>query len=326
MAKYIGRLVQLGIAKESTRGGGSAAVYHLPRTSLTFDDKIIQARSVGGLGKIADSEEALITTSYGQGDIEGEVRVKSLGLLLYAMLGSISTSGPTDTSVYTHAFTVAQTNTHQSLSFTVVDSNTSELYKLVMLDSLEITAELDEILKYSAGFMSKKGIPTGATVPVAESETKFTKKHLSFKVASTIGGLAAATAASLKSLTLNISKNLTLDDVLGTAEPEDILNRQLSVEGTITLNYEAETYKDFFTLGTNRAMEIAFTNTDVTIGASTNPSLTIQLPKVDFFDWEPDNSLDEIVTQTVSFKASRDVANAQDIIHLCKLINLVSVY
>lgn len=326
MTKYIGRLVELGVAKESTRGGGSAAVYHLPRTTFSFDDKIIQARSIGGLGKLADSEEAFVTTQYGQGDIEGEVRVKSLGLLLYAMLGTCDTTGPTDTEVYTHAFTVAQTNTHQSLCFTVVDSNTSELYKLVMLDSLELTSELDEVVKYSAGFMSKKGVPTGATVPAAESEYKFTKKHLSFKVAANIAGLAAASAVSLKSLNLTISKNVMLDDVLGTAEPEEILNRQLSVEGSMTLNYEAETWKNYFTGGTNRAMEVKFTNTDETMGASTNPSLTIQMPKVDFYEWEPDYSLDEIVSQTVSFKASRDVANSQDIIYLCQLVNLCSGY
>ncbi len=326
VTKYIGRLVELGIAKESTRGAGSAAVYHLPRIAFTFDDKIIQARSVGGLGKLADSEEAFVTTRYGQGDIEGEVRVKSFGLLLYAMLGTLDTTGPTDTSVYTHAFTIADTNTHQSLCFTVDDKNTSEIYQLVMLDSLELTAELDEILRYSSSFMSKKGDATGMVVPATESEAKFTKKHLSFKVATTIGGLAAASTHSLKSINLNISKNVALDDVLGSAEPEDILNRQLAVEGSFTLNYETETWKNYFRDGTNMAMEIQFTNTDETIGATTNPSLTIQMPKVDFFEWEPDYSLDEITSQTVSFKASRDVANSQNIIHLCRLINEVSVY
>jgi len=325
MSKFVGRLVQLGIARESSRGAGASPVYHLPRTSLSFDDKVVKTRSVGGLGKISDSEEALVTTKYGQGDIEGEIRSKSFGLLLYAMLGTLSTAGPTD-SAYTHSFTISQANQHQSLAFVVADSNTTELYKLVMLDSLEITAELDEVVRYAASFMSKSNVSTGLTVPVAVSEHKFTKKHLALKLASDISGLAAASAISVKSLSLNISKNLVLDDVLGTAEPEDILNRQLSVEGSITLNYEAETYKNYMVNGTNRAMQIAFTNTDALIGAATRPSLTIELPKVDFFDWEPDYSLDEIVTQTVSFKASRDLANAQDIIHTCQLVNEVTSY
>lgn len=325
MSKYIGRLINLGIGRESSRGAGASPVYNLPRTSFSFDDKVVKARSMGALGKLADSEEAFVTTKYGQGEIEGEIRDKSFGLLLYALLGTLNTSGPTDSS-YTHAFTVSQSNQHQSLSFVVDDPNTDELYKLVMLDSLEIVAELDEVARYTAGFMSKQAVSTGLSVPAVVSENKFTKKHLSFKLASTIAGLAGASAISLKSLTLTINKNATLDDVLGTAEPEDILNRQLSVEGQIELNYEDETYKNYMKDGDSKAMEIAFTNTDALIGSGTRPSLTFQFPKVDFFDWEPNYDLDEIARQTISFKASRDIANAQDIIYLCNLVNAVTSY
>lgn len=325
MSKFIGRLVNVGIGRETVRGAGAAPVYEIPLTSLSFDDKIVQARSVGSMSNIADSEEAFVTTKYAEGDLEGEIRAKSFGLLLYAMLGSLSTSGPSD-SAYTHSFSVSQANNHQSLSLVVSDANTTDLYKLVMLDSLEITAELDQVVMFSASFMSKASRDTGLTVPAVVAENKFTKKHLAIKLASNISGLAAATPISVKSLTLTINKNVTLDDVLGTAEPEDILNQQLSVEGELTLNYEAETYKSYMKDGTNRAMEIAMINTDATIGAGTRPSLTIQLPKVDFFDWEPSYDNDEIVTQKISFKASRDVANNQQIIHLCQLVNDVASY
>ena len=326
MAKFVGRLLQLGIAKEGTRGAGAASTYMLPNTSFSFDDKIVQARSVGALGKLADSEEAFVTTKYGQGDFEGEIRSKSFGLLLYSMLGTVSSAAVVDES-YTHTFTINQSNQHQSLSFVVVDSNTNELYKLVMLESLEITAELDEVVRYSASFMGKQAVGTSETVPAAVAENKFTKKHLSFKIAENIAGLAGATASSIKSLNLTINKNVALDDVLGTAEPEDILNRQLGVEGSVTLNYEAETFKNYMKDNTDRAIEIKLTNTDDKLGSgSTNPSLTIQMPKVDFFEWEPDYSLDEIVSQTISFKASRDVSGAADMVSTCSLVNDVVSY
>lgn len=325
MSKFIGRLVKIGVGRETSRGAGASPTYLLPDTSFSFDDKVIKARSVGGLGKLEDSEEAFVTTKYGEGDLEMELRDKSLGMFLYAMLGSLSTTGPTDSS-YTHSFTLSHGNTHQSLSFVVTDENTSELYKLVMLNSLEISAELDQVAMLKAGFMSKQGGSTGLTVPAVVEENKFTKKHLSLKLADDIAGLSGASGLSVKSIKLTINKNTILDDVLGTAEPEDILNRQISVEGEIKLNYESETWKNYMKDGTSKAMQIAFTNTDELIGAATRPSLTIQLPKVDFFDWEPDYSLDDIVTQTISFKASRDVANAQDVIYLCQLVNAVTSY
>jgi hypothetical protein len=78
--------------------------------------------------------------------------------------------------------------------------------------------------------------------------------------------------------------------------------------------------------GSSKAVEIMFTNTDALIGSGTRPSFKIQLPKVDFFDWSPENGLEDIVTQTISFKASRDVSGGNDIISTCQLINAVSSY
>lgn len=325
MSKYVGRLVNLGVARETTRGTFVAPTFEVPWVSMSFDDKIVQARSSAALSNLADSEEAFVTTRYGQGEVSGEIRDRSFGLFLYAMLGSLSTAGPTD-SAYTHSFTLSQTNQHQSLSFLVDDGNTDEAYKLVMLDELRIISELDQVVRYEAGFMSKKGHGSTATMPAVAAENKFTKKHLVFKVASSVGGLAGASAISVKSLSLTISKNTMLDDVLGTAEPEDILNQQIAIEGQATLTYNDETYKTLFTDGTSRAMRIEFTNTDATIGASTRPALIMQFPKVDFFTWEPDYSLNEIVTQTLSFKMSQDVTNALQLISTCQLVNTQASY
>lgn len=323
MSKYIGRLLTVGIAKEASRGAGAAPTYLLPQSEFSFDDKVVKARVISGLGVLEDSEEAFVTTKYGQGNISGEVRSNSFGLLLYALLGAVNTTGSTDKS---HAFSIANTNTHQSLSLTVYDPNTTEMYKLAMLESLELTAELDQVVMFNAGFMSKQATGTTQTNPAAISEYKFTKKHLRIKFASNLAGLAAATAISVKSLSLKFAKNTILDDVLGTAEPEDILNRQLSIEGELTLNYEDETYKNYMKNGSYRAMEIAFINSDSTLGGGANPSLTIQLPYVDFYGWEPDNALEDIVKQKFTFKANRDVSGGNAAISTCTLVNAVTSY
>jgi len=326
MSKFSGRLVKLGVAKEAVRGSGATPSYALPYTDLSFDDQVIKARSDAGMGVLADSEEAFVTTKFGGGDMEAEVRANSFGLFLYSLLGTVSTGGVVDSS-YTHSFTVSNTVQSQSLAFVVEDSNSTEEYKLVMLDTLELVAELDAVLKFNASYMSKQGGTSTRTIPAVADEPKFTKKMLSMKIADTIGALAGASAISLKNLSMTFSKGVTLDDNLGTVEPEDVLNTVLGVEGTIELNYEDETYKNYMKDGDHKAVEIAWTNSDESIGAgTTKPSLTIQLPRVDFFDWEPNYALDEIVSQTVTFKASRDVENSQDIVHSCQLVNGVTSY
>lgn len=335
---HIGRRVQLGIAKEGTRGAGASPDYLVPNVSFDFKDDVVKADSAAGLGRLEDSEETFVTTQFGSGSVEGEIRASSFGLFLYGMLvaqggSGYSVAGPTD-SAYTHSYALANSNTHQALAFLVSDPDKTELHKLVMLDSLEIRSELDEVVMYTATFLGKKNVTSGLTQATIEDEPKFTKKHLSFKIAATVGALAAASEIRLKSLRLTISKNVILDDVLGTVQPIDIFNRQISVEGEITLNYadqsgviDAESLRDYMILDTNWAVEIKLTNDDETIGAgSTNPSLTIQMPKVSFFDWAPDYSLDEIVAQTVSFKGHYDTANSLAVISTCDLVNGVITY
>lgn len=319
MAKFPGRLVDLGIGRETSRGTGVAPTFWVPKIAFSFEDKIVKARSLVGLGKLADSEESFVTTKYGQGDIEGEIRDKSFGLFFYSLLGSLSTSGPTD-SAYTHSFSVNNIAAGVSLSLVVKDPNSTEMHKLCMINSLEIRAALDEVVKFVASFLGKQSVGSSGTASYI-AENKFTKKHISFKVAAALAGLDAASTVSLKNLRLTITKNVVLDDVLGTAEPEDILARSLSIEGELTLNYEDETWKNYMKTPTDRAMEIKLTNTDATIGESTNPSLTLRFPKVDFFGWEPAYALDEIVTQTLSFKANYDVSGGNEIISTCQLVN-----
>lgn len=324
MAKFIGRRVDLGIGRESTRGAGATPTFWIPKVSFSLDDKIIVARDTGSIGSIADSDDAFVTTKYAMGSITGELRADSFGLFLYSMLGSLSTSGPTD-SAYTHSFSLSQSNQHQSLAFTVKDPISTELYKLCVLNSLEINVNLDEIVTFTAEFMCKGGRDTTATKSYTH-EPKFTKKHLGFKAAANLAALTASTAISLKQLTFTVNKNAVLDDVLGTVEPEDILNQQIGIEASIMLNYEDETWKNYFRNNTKRAIEIKLTNTDYTIGASTRPSLTLRLPYVDFFEWEPNYANDEIVTQTLSLKANHDLSGGNDIVSTCDLVNETTSY
>jgi len=326
MTKYIGRRLKIGVAKETVRGAGATPTYLVPHLSFSVDDKVTSVREQAGIGVIADSDNTFITTRWAGGDLESEVRDSSFGLFLYNLLGTCSTTGPAD-EAYTHSFSVSETNQHQSLALLVQDPNTTEMYSLAMIESMEILVELDEIVRFTIAFLAQRAESSSDTVPAITAENKFTKKHLSFKVAATLANLDAATASSVKRLRLSINKNLMLDDVLGTASPEDILNRQMAVEGEVELNYEDETWKNYFTNATKRAMEIKLTNTDATIGSgSTNPSLTIRMPRVDFYEWEPDYALDEIVSQTLSFRANYDVSGGNNIISTCDLVNGVVSY
>lgn len=330
MSKFIGSLVDVGVARETSRGTAVAPAYWVPKVSLSFDDKNEKVLSSESLGVIEDTHEAYVVNKSGEGDFEGEIRDKSFGLFLYSMMGSCS-SAVKETTAYNHTFTIAQNNQHPSLSILVSDpisdvENYDKMFPLTMLNSLDLSVSLGEFAKFTAGFISKssKDYTKQSTSYVAEN--KFVATHAIIKFASDLAGLAAATPVSIRKVDVSFAKNLMKDNALGTADPEDILNQMMSVEGNLELDYADRTYKNYMLDNTYKAMRIELINTGVTIGASSNPSIQINFPRVHFFGWEADRANDAIASQKISFKALRDVSGGNSMVSSVVLTNVVTSY
>lgn len=314
MSKHVGRRGTLALAKESSRGTGTLTnALWVPRSTISFDDKVTEAREDEGMGVLADSDSKFIVNKMGEGDFESNLDDKSLGLILTSLLGSspVTTGGPT----YAHTFTLNQSNQHQSLSVFYQDPDVARLFSLGVVDSLKITVEQDAIVMFNVAFKSKVGKDyTLQTANFTALGNKFLHQHLVFKTADTVGGLAAASGINLKKLEITISANTKFDNVLGTVEPADILGQQFSVEGSLELNKEDETYRNYMLNGTYKAVDLSFVR-------AANSSLQFQFPRVDFSEWEQDRNLNEIVSQKVNFKGNYDAANALNIISTCVLTN-----
>jgi hypothetical protein len=322
-AKYIGRRVNVGIAKETVRGTAVAATYSVPKTNLTVDDKANVVRSGESFGDISGvGSQSIVAGRMSAGALEGEINVNSFGLILLSALGSVSTVA--QNSDYKHTFTMANTNIHQSLTIHVENPNNEKYFAGSVIDSLEINVAPEEIVTFSAGFKGRKGNDTTYTASYTTEDFKFVGRDLSFKVAADTTGLAAATALSVKALKLTINKNSDYDWVCGTLEPEDVLNKQVTIQGQITFNYEDDTWKNYMTGGTKRAVRIQLTNTRDTM-ASENPSFLLDLYSVDFSEWEPQLANDDIATQTINFTALYDYTNAKMIAN-CYLVSAVASY
>lgn len=321
MTKFAGRRGSLAIAIEDTRGvapTSSSDYFWIPFSTLSFKDTVEEAREEQGMGNIADSDSKFVVMKMGEGEVESQIYDKAMGVILSAVLGSLPTT--TGSDPYTHTYALANTNRHQSVALYWSDPDRSDMFKLGMIDSFGVTVEPSGIVNYTIGYKSKVADEWTSITPVFTSlGSKFLHQHLEVRLAANIGALSGATPISLKNLEFTINKNTMFDSVMGTVEPEDILNQQLSVEGNLTLNLEDDTYRDYMLNGTYRAMEIKFNN-------GTSSSLTFQFPRVDFSTWEPDFTLNEIAKQSINFKCNYDATNALSIISSAVLINTQSSY
>lgn len=309
MAKFTGRLQEVGIARESTRGTLVTPTFWVPKTNFTVEDKVQKARFGGNYGVLASPEQADVTQKWAEGTMEMEVNDKIIGLLLYAMFGTLSSAS--FNSVYKHTLTMQNSVQPTTLSLWMKDpiGSVTLAYALAMVDYIELKVELGELVKATVGFLAKGHADYTAQTPSYTSQNKFRHQDLRFKIAASTAALDAASKINVQSLTLRIQRAVARENALGTVQPVDILSREFKISGSVMMTYTDRTYRDYMLDGTTKSVRVSLVNSAVTIG-STNPQIQIDLPIVHFDAWEPTHPIDDIATQEFQFEALYDVANS----------------
>lgn len=316
MPKGISQQIQIGIAKEAVRGTAEAAAsFWLPYRDATVDDKDEKAINEVGIGVIESTVDEKIVKQIADVSIKGPVGDKTFPLLLLSALGSVSSADNADTDplVKDHTISVAQSAQHQSLTIFVDDPLGAQDYKhaLGVVESLELAYEQGKFIDYTIKMKAKKGA-TATLTPSTTSENYYLPQHLTFKLATNLAGLAAASATVIKSAKLKIAKSIEDDDVLGSITPADFLVKKISIEGEIEAIWQNESdFKTFTLAGTQKAMRLALVNNDVTIGAAANPALQIDLAKVIFSELTRPLKVGDVVRQTLQFKAHYSTSDSK---------------
>lgn len=321
---FIGRQIDVGVGKESVRGTAVAPTFWLPAVSKNVDDAVEYAVDEAGRGVIEGDADALVVKKWAEGDIEGFVRDDSIGLLLLNVFGSVSSALKSGESVvYEHDFSVNQSVQHQSLTLAMKHPVENIRFALAMINTFELTIELGAYVGFTANFMGKLGTSSSDTVSYV-CENEFVPQHVEVKFADNLAGLGAASAVSVKSATLSINKNVETDDVVGNVEPNDILNKEFRVEGTLELLYDDTTYKALALAGTQKALRLDIANSDVTIGTASNPQLTIDMAKVKLTEFSRTGGNNDMVRQALTFMGYFSCDDAEMI--TAKLTNETASY
>lgn len=313
MSLHIGRKYNIGIGKESARGTAVAATYWLPKMDYQIDDKINYAVNNSAVGVIEDANGQDVTSKYAEGSISGRASDTTLGLILLATLGT-DTPALVETTAYDHVFSVNESAQHPSLTIAVAGPNESTGYRhaLAMIDSLQLDYEVNKYCTYKAGFRANAAASGANTASFSTTENVFLPQHATFKVATNLAGLGAASVVSVRKVSLSIKKNVEEDWTIGNLAAVDRINKQFSVEGTVELVYSDRTYIDSILMtDTVKALRIAAVNTGVTIGAVSNPSLTVDLAAVKLSEVARKTSNNDVTTQTLKFKAFYSLADAK---------------
>lgn len=328
MSKGIGRILQFGIAKETVRGTPeTAASYYIPFHESTMDEKRDMVTEDQSRGVIEGSTGDQVVKKYVESTLKAPIGDKHFGLILLAALGAVSDGAHAgETIVYDHTYTVGESAQHQALSLFIDDPLAAADYKfgLGSVKSLEITYERGKFIDYSLALLSKAGV-TATLTPSSTTENLFLHNDLTFKVAANLAGLTGATAMLIRSFKLKIEKSLESDDVLGSLDPSDFLNKQFKTSGEVECVWQNESdFKTAFLAGTQKALRLDLLKSGITIGTSANPELQIDLAKVVFTELSRPISVNNVVTQRLQFNAHYSITDTKMI--TARLTNLAASY
>jgi hypothetical protein len=218
MAKGIGRLFSIGIAKEVTRGTaiGSAA-YWLPFADASLEEKFENVTQDEAYGIIEDSVGQFRVKNWAEGTLKVPLTDQSLPLLLYAVLGgNADAAHGAEAAVYDHKATVGQSAQHQSLTLFIHDPLTAKDYShaLGVIHKLELDVQLKKFAELSLSVKALKGVSQSSFTPSIAAENRFLPQYMAFSYAPTTAGLlplqtATATASTTTAMTaISISTDL----------------------------------------------------------------------------------------------------------------------
>lgn len=326
MAKIIGRTGAIGIGIESTQGTKVAASYWVPVQGYSYDDKIELVKNDSAMGRIEEFNAANITKLWGEGDYEGKIFLSSVGAELVALFGQSPTSVQrTTTGVYDHTYALLNNNDHKSLTVCYEDAIQEISFPFAMIDSWSLEVATDDYVKRSISLMGKKS-ESATHTPSFTNEIEFVPSHVSFKIASAQSGLAGASAINVTGFKMEIKKNAEPLYVLGSNEPNDIVNKQFAVTGSVDLYFENTTYRDFVFANTHKAIRIDMTDASTIIGSSGshNPELYFDLNEVVFDEFERGWDANDPLSQTLNFEALFNLSDAAMI--SARLTNTIASY
>jgi len=311
MPRQSGRLTAVGIGPESTPGTAVTAAYWVPDMMFSHEDKNTTITDGSSFGRLEDAVDSDVVTQWSDGTLSAVLRDQHIGTILKAVFGtsaSVARSAP-NAAVYDTTFTVANNNSHPSLTLYAKDANQDIRFAYGMADKFVIDYQMGKLIDYSVDFKAKRGTTTTST-PAYVTENKFRPQDVTFKLATNVAGLAGATATAVKSLKLTITKGTDVEYVLGSVDVDSIYNTVFNVTVDIGLLYNDLTYKNYDFSNTKQAASITLARTDTTIGSTANPGLAFTFDSLFFDNWTKQRAQNQIMSQTITMKGLYSFPNA----------------
>jgi len=308
MSLLRGEDLNLGIGMEDPASRGTLVTPQgwIPaRTPTGINVEVVKALIKETKASGVSSQGSEIVQRKASGDLEFNLRSELIGYILKSLLGDCDTQSVYG-SVNSHTFTVLPNDPQfPSLSLGLSQPGQQDYgYNGVVVNSLEIRTPVDDLVNATVEFMARdESEESNYTPSFQDTDYLFRPYNVEIKLAANIAGLGAANAINMKEFSLAIKNNGRPQQNIGSITPTDIIANLMEITGNLVIDYEGDTYHDYYKDGDYKAMQITLTRPDIDLEGGYSPSIIIQLAKVSFESSSPDRPIDDIVRDNLNFTA-----------------------
>jgi hypothetical protein len=307
--EHIGRQKAVGISVEAVRGTAeTVAQKWLRKITAEFLPRVEKVVDESTFGRLEESTGSRRVKHWHDGDISGNVHADAIGYFFANLYGAV-TSTPVTGAVTSHAFSLEQSILHPTLSVFLDDPVKQEVYNGGVVSQLEITANMDKQVEFSASVMAKEGASNADTVAY-DTEYDFVGKDITIKVASSEAGLAAATAIKAKTVTITWDAGAMADYTFGDDTPAEIYNGRMAIDVSFERNYTDETFTDLYKADTAVYAQITIEG-DAVLTSGNKPTLTVLLNKCQVMEDPITDGANDLATETVTLKAFYNTTDSE---------------
>ena len=326
MSEYIGKFSEIGFTLENTRGTAEASPdKSAKKIEANFYKNVEKAEDESVVATVMDINKLRRTQEWYEGDVSMNLHADTIGYLLANIFGEVSSAIEGDG--YKHTFTQEEAISRQSFTTFVKEGDVKqEKIAGTVVSTLSLSAEQDGYVSAEIGLIGRSGEADTSSFSY-DSEYDFIGKDITLTIGDSKAELDnGGTDIDIKSLTLDIDTGASADFVSdGDYTPHDIFQGNLSISGSIELNYDGTTLYDLYNSDNYKYMRIKIAD-DYAIGGGASPTVQFDLHKVFVEDWERSSGQGDVVTQTISFRATYNEDEATDPIWKAEVINSTELY
>jgi hypothetical protein len=316
MSYLLGESITMGVACESVRGTPVVPSDFVPARTASDVIKVVEKTMIKETrGSKYGTYGTEITHTRGEGELEFNVKNRTIGYFLKSLLGSVSSALKGGESVvYNHTFSILATSpANPTLTLALAQQGFQHYeYNGVAITKLDIEAKLDEVVTAKVGFVSRDETEHADFTPSFNSSDHLFRNHdFKVRVATTLGGLSGATPQPLKEFKLSFANNGKANNVVNAITPDDVLSGVNEIGGSMKIDFTGKTMYDYYKSNTPLYMEVSMVNIGQLIGTASNPSMVVTLYKVSLTSYKADRPIDDIVSESIEFNAHYSVADSK---------------